>query len=106
MQRFLSAWNRFLACIGVAGGVLTIIGYIQGWLPKASQDGRWAIVGLLSLLVVLGLAFAWQEYRYARRARYAEALNVLHQIFEELGTAGLNALATAEGGAQRSTALH
>lgn len=54
------------------------------WFPKATPNGKLAILFLIALVALLTAFGIWQEYRYARKARYVEALPYLNQIFLEL----------------------
>jgi hypothetical protein len=54
------------------------------WFPEATPNAKLAILFLIALLGLLSVFCIWQEYRYARKARYVEALPYLNQIFLEL----------------------
>ncbi len=66
--------RRFLfSSVGLAGGFASIWGLLHIYLVRTGSEGKWGM-SLLALfaLVSFSLAVA-QEYRYSRKARYAEA---------------------------------
>ena len=72
--------------IGLIGSVFTILVAFQSWYPQAYPDGRVAIIALASFVGIATGGAIWQEYRYARKARYAEAFPYLRQVFYETST--------------------
>ena len=88
------AWNVCLVLLSIAGSLVTLLVAFEGWYPKASPDGRFAISFLSIFVAVLAAAAVFQEYRYARKSRYAESLAYITQVFtalmrrrpEQLGT--------------------
>lgn len=67
--------------VTVVASLITIVMGVKGFWDPMSRDGRVGLVffGLLSFLL-LGFV-AVQEYRFSRKARYAEALNQIHLIY-------------------------
>src|ERR1700730_7592434 len=82
------ALNWAIVLLGVAGSLATLIVAFQQWYPQATPDGKVAIIALSTFVAVLSVAVIWQEYRYSRKARYAETLPYLNQII--LDTASCN----------------
>jgi hypothetical protein len=80
----MRAWNFCLILLSIVGSVATIIVAFQQWYPPATADGRVAIVFLASFLAATACVAIWQEYRYSRKARYAEALALIAEVFTEL----------------------
>jgi hypothetical protein len=77
------AFGFLIILVGLASSVLTILVTFQFWYPQAHPDGRVAIIALSSFIAIGGAGVVWQEFRYARKARYAEAFPYLKQIFYE-----------------------
>ncbi|MCC6365064.1 MAG: hypothetical protein IT165_16240 [Bryobacterales bacterium] len=78
------AINLCLVLLSIAGSVVTIVVAYQQWYPAASPDGKLAISFLSTCVLMLAAAAVWQEYRYSRRARYAEILASVTQVFMAL----------------------
>lgn len=78
------AWNFSVYIVTLWASLVTII---LGWAQSQGQMtplGRVAFVFLSITAVVLFLAVIVQEYRYSRKARYAEAVSYLNQAFGEI----------------------
>jgi hypothetical protein len=75
------AWNVCLLLLSIAGSGVTVLVAFQQWYPQAHPDARIAIIFLSVFVILVSAAAVWQEYRYARKARYAEALGYIAQVF-------------------------
>jgi hypothetical protein len=78
------ASTAVLVLLGASSAVVGLVLAFQQWYPKASSDGKIAIVVLSVYVAVVTLAVVVQEYHYARKARYAEALTHIGRIFVEV----------------------
>jgi len=80
-MRLLTFTSVLLIFTAATMGILVAL---EHWFPKATVFGKVAIVVLATAIIGLTAFCVWQEYRYARKARYAEALPYINQIFFEL----------------------
>jgi hypothetical protein len=83
MMRLLRALNFAAIVLGIVGSVITVVVAFQQWLPKFDPTAKLAVTFLGISSLILMIATVWQEYRYARKARYAEVLQYLSQISAE-----------------------
>lgn len=70
--------------VAIVGGSTAV--YVKWW-DSGSTDAR---VGLVSLTAFTGLIYfgtIWQQFRYSRKARYAEAVYYLRDAFARLNSA-------------------
>jgi hypothetical protein len=90
------AWIVLFTLLSASASATTILVAIQQWYPHATSDGKVAILVLAGYVSVITAATVFQEYRYARKARYAEALPYINRIFLEIEGVQLNAHASAD----------
>lgn len=73
--------SLIILLVGFIASIFTIVIGFEHFTDSASPDGRIGI-GVLSFFVLLFLVYAvFQEYRYSRKARYAEASTNFQNIF-------------------------
>ena len=63
--------------------ILSLIIALWGYYEESNNDARFAMILLFVLVIVFLLFTIIQEYRYSRRARYAEAMNCIHNAYYE-----------------------
>lgn len=74
MKHWRTVLQRLVAVLFLASALATVYLFIVSWAKIASYEGLAAIV-FLGLLVLFGaVLLVWQEYRFSRKARYAESL--------------------------------
>jgi hypothetical protein len=70
--RTLTRWLTSILYVGSA--ILAFVAFGENWFGTTTYEGAFAVT-VLGLLVIAGvIGFGWQEYRFSRKARYAEAL--------------------------------
>lgn len=71
-------WRTVLARLGavlfLASALAGLWGFLVSWLKIASHEGLAAILTLGVLVAFGAVLLVWQEYRFSRKARYAESL--------------------------------
>lgn len=80
------AYNAGAALLALIASALTII---FGWSRLTGQstpDAKFSIGLISSFFVILAVLLVTQEFRYSRKARYAEALEYLNHIALEIKT--------------------
>jgi hypothetical protein len=78
------ASTAVLVLLSASSAVAGLVVAFRQWYPQASSDGKIAILVLAVYVAVVTIAVVAQEYRYARKARYAEALTHFGRIFIEI----------------------
>lgn len=66
------------------GGIAAVVTILFAWHQCADVTrpaGRFVLVALLLLILALLVLMSTQEYRYARKSRYAEVISSLNRIF-------------------------
>ena len=80
MSAWRGFWRRALSVLFIASAIGTLWPLVLRWLHLSSWEGVAAVCVLGALVMFGSLLLVWQEYRYARKARYAEALHNLHEF--------------------------
>ena len=74
-------WNTAVFWTTLTASVFTIILAWQQWNKETTLEGRFPLYLLSAFVVMFLTALVSQEYRYSRKARYAEAISYLNRIY-------------------------
>ncbi len=75
--------------VSLASSLCTIVLAWSNWAGKTSPDGRMGILVLSSFALALLVLSVLQEFRHARKSRYAETLSYLNQIVVDIQHASI-----------------
>ena len=84
------AFRRGMTLIGISASIATLIFSFEKFYEPASKDARFGLLLLAIFSGCLLLFIIVQEYRFSRKARYAEALAYLHQACQLCQEGALN----------------
>jgi len=72
--------SRVASVFFFGASLASVWGVAAGWFHVASPEGLAAVGVLACLLAFEAVLLIWQEYRFSRKARYAEALPNLLEL--------------------------
>ena len=74
--------KRLVNLLAAAASVITIGLPLASWLSGAPSGGRHGIIILSTLAGLAGILLVWQEFRYSRKAKYAESLDNIRTMLK------------------------
>jgi len=90
------AWGSIIIILGVVASIITIVFTWQQWVRGVASEAKFPFILLSFFLLVLLISLIHQEFRYSRKARYAEVLSYLNRIFLEIQAIAINRAASME----------
>lgn len=77
-------FDRLKVLLGISASACSIIVSYNALHAQESQDARFAIGVMGAFVAVLWVYILWQEFHLARKARYAESLDHIQEIYTRL----------------------